>query len=285
MVKVYRAGGRSIKVRGNAVQRGAVRRPRRGRRPPRGNRKITVSPVLRQAIENVMNANDETKYVTETIVEEANFNSGIGSSNPLVPNEMYRCIPLLYQAGGALGGSYNRIGKQIQPIACKVNFRFNFDSRDNNSREIKVVLYMLDGKSNRNYATQQPATAFPTTILDDGGGNNVRFQGTYLQSKYPIDKDNWRILHKRTFTLSKGMGKLNDNTIATSQGRYLTHSLTLNVKMPKTLKYDETITYPANYAPVWAVGYYYADDTAPDLDLTSGCLHVSARTHLWFKDS
>jgi len=276
-----RAGGRGIKLRGQRVQPGAVRRRVR----PRRARRLTVPPRLRAQIESVMNKNDETKYVTETLVEEANFNSGIGSTNPLVPNEMYRCIPLLYQAGGALGGSYNRIGKQVQPVACKVNFRFNFDSRDNNAREIRVVLYMLDGKSERNYGTQTAATALPTTFLDDGNGNNVRFQGKYLESKYPIDKDNWRIIHKRTFTLSKGMGTLNNNTIATSQGKYHTKEITLNVKMPKLLNYDETITYPANYAPVWAVGYYYADDTAPDLDLTSGCLHVTARSHLWFKDS
>ena len=280
-----RAGGRGIKLRGQRVQPGAVRRRRVQRRRYRGNPKVTVSPVLRQAIENVINSNEETKYVTETLVEEANFNSGIGSTIPGIPDEMYRAIPLLYQAGGALGGSYNRIGKQIQPLSCKVNFRFNFDSRDSNAREIRVVLYMLDGKSNRNYGTQLPATGLPTTFLDDGNGNNVRFQGKYLESKYPIDKDNWRILHKRTFTLSKGMGTLNQNSIATSQGKYHTKEITLNVKMPKSLKYDETITYPSSYAPVWAVGYYYADDTAPDLGLTAGCLHVTARSHLWFKDS
>jgi len=276
-----RAGGRGIRLRGRRVQPGAVKRKYR----PRKSKQLAVPLRLRKQIESVMNKNDETKYVAETIIEEQNFNSGIGSTNPLVPFEMYRALPTLYQAGGSLGASFTRIGKQVQPISAKVDFRFNFDHHDNNAREIRVVLYMLVCKSETVYTNALPAQPISTLFLDDGNGNNVRFQGTYLQSKYPIDKDNWRILHKRTFSLSKGMGLLNDNTLSSSQGKYREKSITLNVPVPKLLKYDEQVIWPAHYAPVWAVGYYYADDTAPDLDLSSGCLHVSARAHMWFKDS
>lgn len=277
-----RAGGRGILLRGRRVQPGAVKR--RNRRLRRGARNAKVPTLLRKQIESVINRNDETKYTAETIVEEANFNSGIGSTNPLVPFEMYRALPLIYSSGGT-SGSMTKLGKQIQPIASKINFRFNFDHHDANAREIRVVLYLLACKSETQYVNALPAQPFTTTFLDDGNGNNVRFQGTYLQSKYPIDKDNWRILHKRVFALSKGMGLLNDNTISTSQGKYREKSITLNVPVPKRLKYDENTAFPSAYAPVWCVGYYYADDTPPDLDLTSGCLHVSARTHIWFKDS
>lgn len=276
-----RAGGRGIKLRGQRVQPGAVRRKYR---PRVGRKQLAVPPRLRAQIESVINKNDETKYTAETIVEEANFNSGIGSTNPLVPFEMYRALPLVYQTSGG-SGSMTKIGKQIQPISAKVNFRFNFDHNDSNAREIRVVLYMLVCKSETQYVNALAMQPFTTTFLDDGNGNNVRFQGTYLQSKYPIDKDNWRILHKRTFALSKGMGRLNDNTASTSQGKYHEKSITLSVKLPKKLQYDENTPYPSHYAPVWCVGYYYADSTPPDLDLTSGCLHVTARTHIWFKDS
>lgn len=243
-----------------------------------------VSPALAAAIEKVMNRDNETKYVAETIVEEANFNSGIGSTNPLVPMEMYRALPLIYSSGGT-SSSMTKLGKQIQPVKCTVNFRFNFDFNDRNAREIRVVLYMLNCKNERAYYNQLAAQPFQTNFLDDGQGSNVRFQGTYLQSKYPIDKENWSILHKRTFALSKGVGLLNDNTTGTSMGKYREKNITLNVRLPKRIKYDENTATPAAFAPVWAVGYYYADNTAPDLDLTAGCLHVTARTHMWFKDS
>jgi hypothetical protein len=228
---------------------------------------------------------EETKYIAETLLDNVNFNSGIGSSNPLVPNEMYRCIPTLEQQPSSAGKSFTRIGKVIEPVACKVHFRFSFSRADANQRDIKVVLFMLDGKDDRKYQTGSPAQGFGTTILDDGAGSNVRFGGTYLDAIKPINKEAWRVLHKRVFTIKKGMGLLNDNTVATGQGPYSVKELTLKVKMPKKLQYEDTGTVPAHYAPVWCAGYYYPDNTAPDLDLTPGVMIVSARTELWFKDS
>jgi len=240
---------------------------------------------MTKAVERIVKGDFETKYIAETLVNSQNFNSGIGSTNPLVPNEMYRCIPTVEQQPSSAGKSYTRLGKVIEPTSCKVHFRFTFDPRDANARDVRVVLYMLDSKTSRAYQSGSPAQGFPTTFLDNGDGTNVRFQGTWLDSTKPIDKDGWRLLHKKVFTLRKGMGLLNDNTASTSQGAYHIKELTLKVKLPKKLQYEEQATTPAHYAPVWCAAYYYPDSTAPDLDLTSGVMVVSARTELYFKDA
>ena len=256
----------------------------------RSGKKKTTHPAhltkaVTLAVQRLVKGDEETKYVAETLVDNQMFNSGIGSTNPLVPNEMYRCIPTVSQYSGDASKSYARIGKVIEPIGCKVHFRFTFDARDANARDLRVVLYMLDSKTWRAYQSGSPSQATPTTFLDNGQGSNVRFQGTYLDSIKPIDKDGWRLLHKKVFTIKKGMGLLNDNTPSTSQGSYSVKEFSLKVKMPKKLQYEETATTPAHYAPVWCAAYYYPDQTAPDLDLTPGCLMVSARTEMWYKDS
>jgi len=244
-----------------------------------------VSPGLRAAIRAVVGKDDETKYIAETLLDDINFNSGIGSTNPLLPTDMYRCIPLLYQTN--TGSSYGREGKQVEPIACKLHLKIGFDRRDANQRDVRVVVYMLRAKTNPVYSdvgARQPG--FPTTFLDDGLGNNVRFLGKYLDVIKPIDKEGFSLIHKRVFTLHKGQGELNDNTSGDGQGPYFNKELTLNVPMPKHLLYEDGgAAQPTAYAPVFAIGYYYPDNTAPDLDTTSGVIQVDARCEMWYKDN
>lgn len=242
--------------------------------------------VLTQAITRVIRGAAETKYVAETLLNGVNFNSGIGSSNPLVPNEWYRCIPLVvpYTTSGQQS-SFIRAGKVIQPTSCKVHIRCGFDYRDAYQRDITVVFYMIQSKTARTYFSGSASQPFETRILDNGDGTNVRFAGTFLDSTKPIDKDGIVLLKKKTFRLHKGQGVLTTNAISTGQGSYTGgKSFTVKVKLPKKLQYEETLQTPAHNAPVWGLGYYYNDTSAPDLDLTAGVLWVDARTEMWFDD-
>jgi len=263
-----------------------VPKSKAGTRKAKTRKSTKVSAPLRNAIERVIRRDAETKYVAETLLNGVNFNSGIGSSNPLVPNEWYRCIPTVspYTQGSGLNASYARIGKVIQPLSCKVHLRFGFDYRDAYQRDITVVVYMISSKTERTYVSGTGSQPFETRILDNGDGTNVRFAGTYLDSVKPLDKDGITLLHKRSFVLHKGQGINTTSAISTGQGPIRTKNLTFNVKMPQKLQYEETLTTPAHYAPVFGVGYYYNDTSAPDLDLTTGVLQVWARIEMWYKD-
>lgn len=265
--------------------KGATTRAYRPRKA-RAARRARPAKGLTAAIEKVISRNSETKYVAETLLTGVNFNSGIGSSNPLVPNEWYRCIPTVSQyTSSGLIPSYARSGKVIQPTSCKVHIRCGFDYRDANQRDITVVCYMIQSKTERTYYSGSPAQPNESRILDNGDGTNVRFAGTFLDSTKPIDRDGIVLLAKKKFRLHKGQGLLTTSTASTGQGPYNGgKSFTLNVKLPHKLQYEETLTTPAHVSPLFGIGYYYNDDTAPDLDLTAGLLWVDARTEMWFKD-
>jgi len=234
----------------------------------------------------VIRGQAETKYVAETLLNNVNFNSGIGSSNPLVPNEWYRAIPLVtpYITGG-LQASYNRQGKVIQPTMCKLHIKCGFDYRDAYQRDITVVFYMIQSKTERTYVSGSPSQPFETRILDNGDGTNVRFAGTFLDSTKPVDRDGIVLLKKKQFRLHKGQGVLTTSAISTGQGPYNGgKTFTVNVKLPKKLQYEETLQTPAHNSPVWGIGYYYNDTSSPDLDLTAGVLWVDARLEMRFDD-
>lgn len=269
-----------------------IRSARRGRVLARPHKRRGVRSMFRgksklaKQVQAIIRSNEETKYVAENLLDNVNFNSGIGSTNPLVPNEWYRCIPLVvpYTTGGQQS-SFIRQGKVVQPVACKVHVRIGFDYRDSHQRDLTVVLYMISSKTERTYFSGSPSQPFESRILDNGDGTNVRFAGTYLDSTKPIDKDGIRLITKRTFRLHKGQGTTPTSAISTGQGPIVTKNLTFKVPMPKKLQYEETLQTPAHYAPVFGIGYYYNDNTTPDLDLTAGCIQVWARTEMWFKDA
>ena len=133
--------------------------------------------------------------------------------------------------------------------------------------------------------------------LDDGAANYTAFVGTYLTSTYPIDKDQFTVLHKREFRLCKPAGDPDGAGIIGISGGVgmaavnhpIRHSHTWRHKLPK-LHYDDgpysssnyATVVPTNVSPVWAAGYYYADGTTADT--AGGLLQVDMRTELWFKD-
>lgn len=282
--------------RPKAMRLSTRRGARYARRPLRGGKK---SNKLTTAITKVLNSQLETKYVAEPLINNVMFNSTILAGTG--GQDWYRAFPLIQQGGSTTAGtSWSRVGKNIQPIKCKAHFEFKFDKADiNQTRDIFVVFYMVQNKNVRSYFNASPNPGGQDQFLDNGDGTGVNYNGTWAASKLPVEKDSTRLIHKRVFRLCKASGDLNgtgvvggfpapiDNGMYVNPPGNFSRHLTLNVPTPKVIRYQENgstgNSTPANFSPVWGVGYYYANGLPADT--LNGCLQVSCRLECWFKDS
>lgn len=258
----------------------------------------SAKAAFRDRVKRILANQTETKMVSELLCSDVTFNSVITN-----PSDWYRAIPQLAQS--TAGTSYTREGKNVTPTSLKVHWNFKFALGDANTRDIFVVLYCMQPKfqkASRRTDVNNQVSFYNSAYLDNGQGANTYFDGTWLTTQYPIEKDLFTLLHKRIFRLSKATGSPNGSGVVGQYDGYgrgmysvagkdnIRHTWTH--KLPK-LNYDDgqynSITnpdvaavLPQNTSPVWGVGYYYADGTAADT--AGGILKVSCWTEMHFKD-
>jgi len=284
----------------------------KGTKKNRGKKRSQTSkatPRLVTAVKSVLNRNLESKYCRETIVSEG---STVFNSTVLGSADWYRACPLVSRGSN----SNQRIGDKIQPKSLKVNWKFRFDKNDQNTRDIFVVLYLLTSKSNKDYNTNNNSGALAANFnqyLDNGNDTTTYFGGTWADSQKPINRENFTLLSKKVINLIKPTGLANGSGVvgpalldtsgnvvrdlsgapvylaAGSDGMYA-HERSVRAQysytfksLPKDFLYsDVSLSRPSNFAPVWAVGYYYADGSSPDT--AAGLLYAACETHLYYKD-
>lgn len=254
---------------------------------------------LAKRVKAILNRTEETKYVAETILDGrsgtyVNFNSTIKTGM-----DWYRCIPQLAQgAAGAADVTWVRDGSDIATISNRVHWEFRFGNTDSNTRDIFCVLYVVQPIAQKSYGASSVngTMNFPAQFLKTGDAsvtyaNQKGYDGNYIDSIRPIYNKAFRLLYKKVFRLARASGGANGSgVVPTSTGMYSADAPIskriswTNKHLPKVLKYTETaaVTWPANTAPYWAVGYYYADGTAADT--TGGLLNVSCYAELTYKD-
>ena len=304
---LYKTSGISIDManispKGTKKNRGKSRSNRKS-----SGAKAKPTKALTTAVTKIINRHLESRYIRETIVPEVVFfNSTITGAA-----DWYRVIPLI----GRGDNTNQRQGDKIQPKSLKINWTFRFAYSDQNTRDVYVVLYLLTSKSNKSYNTTSKNSALASNFnqyLDNGNDSTTYFSGTWQDAQKPINRENFTLLSKKVIHLCKGSGLANGSGVigpalvdssgnvltdvsgnvlraAGSDGMY-THERSVRANYSYTFKSlpteflysDVNLTYPANFAPVWAVGYYYADGTSPDT--AGGLLGVACETHLYYKD-
>jgi len=258
---------------------------------------------LAKRVKQILKGTEETKYVTETILDGrsgsyVNFNSQINSAA-----DWYRVIPQLPQgASGTADVSWVRDGSDVSVMSQKIHWEFRFGTTDHQTRDIYVVLYVVQPVSQKAYGTSAingtmgaynqflTLGAQGTPSIANQGG----FTGVPIDSWRPIYRPHFRLLMKKIFKLSRPSGDANGAGVVgqydgSGVGMYSSGNISKRVSwtnkhIPKVLKYNEgaNITTPTNSAPYWAAGYYYADGTAADT--TGGLLNVTCFTEMSYKD-
>jgi len=252
---------------------------------PKRAKKQSKNPFTAK-VEKILSRKLESKYIRETIASEpapVMWNSTINGAN-----DWYRCLPLVARGTN----SNQRVGDHIQPTSLTMNWSFRFGTEDENTRDIFVVLYVLQSKSDKDYKTNNAAGALAANFnqyLDNGNDTTTYFAGTWVDSQKPINRENFTLIKKKIIPLIKGSGVPNGSGVVPSARGMYTHEKSVRAtysytikNIPQLLYSDVSLARPSNYSPVWAVGYYYGDGTAADT--ATGILDVAMDAHLYYKD-
>jgi len=278
-----------------AKRRAGGTRRRRPAKSGASKAKVTLTAPTKSAVTAIVNQQimkaAETKYVSDYAANTTpntytTINSGISGAT-----QWAYALPSLL-GGTDTGSPYTRQGGVIMPRQVKVAL----DVRLLNTslpHDITVVVYYGYCKTYTKYAD---VVTNSSDLCDQllrlggktaGGAETQSFNGIQSDSHLLINTDVWH-LRKETFRLNKAPGVLNGSGGAgvLSQGNKNNHSMLLDFsKMcPAKLKFDTTTDdEPSNWSPVFSIGYYYNDATAPDTGL-SGIIAYQAIRHLTFKD-
>lgn len=290
-----------------------VRKLRRTGKEPRTTRLVMTGAVVKKArkpltivdkVKKILRGQEETKYIAEYMLDSTTtgyvyFNSII-KTTPVTGtpgDNWYRCIPLLPLSPTVGQNSWTREGKEVAPSTLKCHWNFRFGTKDDYTRDIYVVLYVVQPVSAKQYSSQaiNNQDIVEDNFLDTGDNSSAYFAGRAISYQLPADTDRVRILHKKRFHLFKASGLTNDVGVVgqydgNGLGSYmatgkLSQTHTWTCPLPKKLKYDEKSTLPnvpVNAAPCWAVGYYYSDGSPADT--LGGDLAVDFWAGMTYKD-
>lgn len=283
---------------------------RRHRRPARRHvpKKRATKKTFVKKVLAVVNKHQETKYcavntqtvnyvygMTGSILDNfANSGSGIGTTaftaNISSTAEIYALLPPIQEGPD----SWNRIGDYIAPVKARIDLDLLVRGDPNaNTFDYMVHVFLLTSKSVKNLANY---TAIPITfLLDNGQGSAAPFDGTAKNSQMPIDRKEFNVIHHKKIRLCTPQGLNNGGNIVSTNGMAAVTAgngmngygrLSLSWKPPKKLSYNlGSDEYPTNYAPFLCIGWVQNSQLANSTPDTITTCMVTARTHLWYKDS
>lgn len=251
----------------NTIVRKAVRQARNS---------AFASKVLR-----VINKKEETKYVSSQLQQMVPMGQAL-----VTPAGFFNCLQATTQGVG----DYQRIGEKITPVKAAIDFSFNWMNEQSNNQDVVVNLWIVLAKG------ANSRIALPTVpvgqFLNVGNGTNRdpddANQPLMLNqiNHMPLNKDQYTQLRHYRFRMRRGTGAQANQgpativaptgTTANEDQRFIRYTW-----KPPTLKYNTNAdAYPTSHYPVY--GYYV---TNADGSAYGDTLHISSRTHLWFKDA
>jgi len=229
----------------------------------------------------VVNRKEETKYVSQQLQQFVAMGQAL-----VTPAGLFNCLTPVGQGVG----DYQRIGEKISPVKACVDFTFNWTNDQSNNQDVVVNLWIViaKGANSRVALPNVPIGQF----LQVGNGTNRDpddpNQPLMLSqvNHMPLNRDQYTQLKHYRFRMRRGTGAQANQgpaTIVAPTGvaagedqKFIRYSW-----KPPALKYNTNADqFPTSHYPVY--GYYV---TNADGSAYGDTLHISTRTHLWFKDA
>lgn len=265
--KLHKARLRVAKTRKASVASKAVRR---------ANKTAFAKKVLR-----VVAKKEETKYISQQLQQTVAMGQAL-----ITPAGLFNCLTPVTQGVG----DFQRIGEKIQPVKAAVDFSFHWTNEQSNNQDVIVNLWIVKAKGADSRA------ALPSvpvgTFLNVGNGQNrdpddanQPLMLTQVQHM-PLNSDQWTKLKHYRFRMRRGTGAQANQgpaTIVAPTGVPASEDFKLirYTWKPPALKYNTNADqFPTSHYPVY--GYYV---TNADGSAYGDTLHISTRTHLYFKDA
>lgn len=202
----------------------------------------------------------ENKAVGWTIESSVSHNSPIGAAD---------CVPVLQDIGQldtttGFNSAVQRIGDRIYPKSLKVRGCVSVKTGQLTAQNLYVRVIIASQKdikvSSGIIAGGVNANALLRPMLNTAAGaDEASYSGSTQSSLQPINTDLFRVYYDKTFLVCPASNLTVENTKGSFRWGYNFKSL------PKSFSYDNTNgNYANNFAPFMALGYCYADGTAPD---------------------
>lgn len=214
----------------------------------RALKRLPYSKPVRKAMARVAKAvirrQEEKKMAGNNIENAVAHNAQISLS------DCYPVMPFITQGPG-----YNqRQGDKIRPQGIRVDGVVTFNDYGEGLIPVPlhVVVFVLQAKRNRD--SSQITTLTPINSLLDGGLGAVAWDGSTLNSTYPINRDEFDILGARSFKLSD---------IIQENANCMSARYSMKVKTPALLHYTGAASLPNNFAPFVVLGWCRDDGVIP----------------------
>lgn len=252
-------------------------------------KKTTVSAPVKTYVARQIDRNAETKYVSQQpystqsgLMNKTNFTAGITSNA-----ECYAVIPPVTQGQG----DHERIGNIITPKSLKVKGFVSLIGNQTDSFWIDVDIWILTSKTLK--SQYQESSLDMNSLLNAGNGLNTQYDGSFLNSTFPINTSLFTVLRHKKIRLTKPYGNMNTaicggsaEVVANYSSEKFSSLFNFDVPLPAKLKYDLDVqTIPSNYYPFMVIGYNVpANCDASGIGNTNTVM-VTANSCLYFKDS
>jgi len=247
----------------------------------------TVAKVVKSVIKQQIQREIETKYIGYNQATSYPLTQNSGT----LPSILNYVLPNLAQGVG----DNDRIGDKIHPIKLRGFFTFYFNPTvtTTGNAEVYVNLMVLTSKTAKSYSLTASLTSPGLlksgfdTVVDPGnvGGAapTTLYNNSYLDH-YPVDTDNWNVLHRERFLMRKNTGIASNNNTG-YPNTYGTSAVCkqINIPVPARIQYSVgSFVEPTNYAPVWLAWMTSADGAQLDANTEVLC---GTRFDMFFKDA
>lgn len=224
-----------------------------------------AAAAVKQIVKRELDRRIEDKFVGGIVENNVSHNASITAG------DIYPVLPPL-----GPGTAYNqRTGDKVRPKSLYVDAAISFNDYGQGyvSEPLTVKVWILQHKGTRTY----PLGTVPILNVLDAGAGSTTWDGSTMNSLFPINKDEFQILGQRTFTIC-------DHTAEEGVNEF--KRIQIKVRgVPKTLHYDSVAApnYPSNFAPFMVVGWCRNDGVTPS-DLQT-YIKVNAWCRLTYEDA
>lgn len=206
----------------------------------------------------------ENKAVGWSVESNVSHNSGILAAD---------CVPVIQDIGQldtttGINSAVQRIGDKIQPKSLRVRGCISVKTGQTSIQNLYVRVMILAQKDIK-VASGVIAGGVNTAALlrpmfnTAAGADEAAYTGSTQTSLQLVNTDLFRVYYDKTFLLCPAANPTVENTKGSFRWGYDFK------QMPTNLTFDNTNgNYANNFAPFLALGYCYADGTAPDIATT-----------------
>jgi len=212
-------------------------------------------------VKTLLGRKTENKAVGWKTEDSVSHNSAIGAAD---------CVPLVQQiqqldVTGGISSAVQRIGDKIQPKSLRVRGCISLKGGQETIQNIWVRVLILAQKDIKVGSQVSGGSVNANALLrpmfnTPAGGDQTAFGGTTQNLLQPVNTDLFRVYYDRVHKLCPAQNATVENTMGSYIWSYDFKSL------PANLTYDEgNGDWANNFAPFVAIGYAFADGSAPDV--------------------